>query len=121
MFLHKIMNETEIHLPELLYASKWEDIQDRSSPLTKYQAKYTLDEIVNANVKKCPLISLAKNLVRISHNISEESLKNNNRMIKMMSNSYLTFELLISLKHKDKTYHAFSIMNKTNDTGDITE
>ena len=55
---------------------------------------------------------LAKNLGKISYNIDEETLKNNQRVLKMVSNAFLTYELLISLRHKGKTYHAFSILAK---------
>lgn len=46
-------------------------------------------------------------------------------MIKMLSNAFLTFELLINIRHKEKgsgmdegkekkNYHAFSILGKEN-------
>ena len=114
-FLYKIMDETDIHLPEILFSSKWEEVMDKSSQFTKYQAKHSLDELANSQSNKCPIISLVKNIVRISHNVSEESLKNNSRMLKMLSNTFLTFKLLMSLRHKDKTYHAFTVLSKNSE------
>ena len=70
-FLYKIMDETDIHLPEILFSSKWEDVMDKSSQFTKSQAKYSLDDLANFASNKCPIISLVKNIVRISHNVSE--------------------------------------------------
>ena len=33
----------------------------------------------------------------------------------MLSNTFLTFKLLMSLRHKDKTYHAFTVLSKQNE------
>lgn len=92
---------------------------DKSSPYTKCQSKYSLDDLASFQNSKFPIIPLVKNIVRISHNVNEESLKNNNRMLKMLSNTFLTFKLLISLKYKDKTYHAFTILSKNNDNSEF--
>ena len=64
------MDETEIHLPEILFGSKWEDVMDKSSPYTRYQTKFSLDYLANAQNTMYPIIPLVKNIVRISHNVS---------------------------------------------------
>jgi len=46
-----------------------------------------------------PIVPLVKNLLRIAHNINEESLKSNPSLLKMLHNCFATLELLISLKH----------------------
>jgi len=114
-FLFKIMNETNLNLVEILYGGmKWEEICDKSSSFTKNQSKFSLDALTSGkDVKKCPLVYLAKNLVKISFNVNEEGLKNSPRMIKMLSNTFLTYELLINIKHDKKTYHTFSILGKS--------
>ena len=100
---------------------KWDEIYDRSSPATHLQSKYTLDALNEKKTKDCPLVQLAKSLVKISYNISEENLKNNPRMLKMLSNAFLTYQLLIEIKYKDKTYHMFSILSKNQDSADFTD
>ena len=74
-FLQKIMNETELCLPEIFYGGslKWEDIYDKSAPATCYQSKYSLENLGSNdnNLKKWPLTHLVKNLVKISYNVSE--------------------------------------------------
>ena len=45
MFLHMIMNETNLKLHELLFGNtSWEEIEDRTSPQTRSQAKILLSE-----------------------------------------------------------------------------
>jgi hypothetical protein len=67
------MNETELNLVEILYGGmKWEEISDKSSPYTKYQSKYSLDNLIsNKEIKKCQIVALAKNLVKILFNVNE--------------------------------------------------
>lgn len=97
---------------------KWEEIYDKSSPYTKNQSKFSLDVLTSGKeIKRCPIVSLAKNLVKISFNVNEENLKNSPRMIKMLSNTFLTYELLISIKYREKNYHTFSILGKNSESG----
>lgn len=42
-------------------------------------------------------------------------------MIKMLSNTFLTYELLINIKHDKKTYHTFSILGKSGESAELTE
>lgn len=45
MFLHMIMNETNLKLHELLYGNTaWEDIEDKTCPQTRTQSKFLLSE-----------------------------------------------------------------------------
>jgi hypothetical protein len=108
------MNKTELNLVEILYGGmKWDEISDKSSPSTKFQSKFSLETLTSGKeIKKCPIVSLAKNLVKITFNVNEENLKNSTRMIKMLANTFLTYEVLINIKYKDKVYHAFSILGK---------
>ena len=119
----KIMNETELCLPEIFYGGslKWEDIYDKSAPATCYQSKYSLENLGSNdnNLKKWPLTHLVKNLVKISYNVSEQNLKNNPRMLKMLSNAFLTYQLLIEVKYKGKKYQMFSILSKNSENENI--
>lgn len=42
-------------------------------------------------------------------------------MLKMLSNTFLTFKLLISLRHKERTYHAFTMLSKSADGTEFNE
>lgn len=61
---------------------------------------------------------LVRNLLRIAHNVTEESLRNNYALLRMLHNCFATFELLISLKHKDKVYQAFQILTVPEDNAE---
>ena len=124
-FLHKIMNEkTDLSLPEILYGGmRWDDIYDKSSPDTYYQSKYSLENLSNneKEIKKCPITQLSKNLVKICYNVEDNAnLKNNPRMQKMLSNSFLTYKLLIEVKWKGKNYHMISILSKERPNADFS-
>jgi len=43
---------------------------DKSSTYTRYQSKYSLDDLASAVINKFPIIPLVKNIVRISHNVN---------------------------------------------------
>lgn len=122
-FLHKIMNETELSLPEIFYGGmRWDDIYDKSSNSTFLQSKFSLENLINEkDIKRCPITQLIKNLVKISSNISEENLKSNSRMLKMLSNAFLTYQLLIEVKYKGKKYHMFCILGKSSPDVDFSE
>ena len=49
-FLNKIMDETDIHLPELLYGGiSWDNIRDNTSEYTHYQAKYSIKDLASCD------------------------------------------------------------------------
>lgn len=64
-----------------------------------------------------PIVPLIKNLLRIAHNINEESMKNNPSLLKMLHNCFATLDLLISLKHQDKIYQAFQMLVISDENG----
>ncbi len=70
MFLHMIMNETNLKLHELLFGNiPWEDIQDNTCAATRSQCKIFLSEFSKEEKegKKYPISPLIKSLLRISH------------------------------------------------------
>ena len=70
MFLHMIMNETNLKLHELMFGNiAWEEIQDNTCVQTKTQCKIFLGEFGKDENKgkKYPINPLIKSLLRISH------------------------------------------------------
>lgn len=119
-FLHMLMNETSLNLHELLYGNtKWEEICDGTGQ-GKTQAKLALSDFSNWKEREkefkkdrtFPVVNLVRTLLRVAHNVNEDSLKNNTNMLKMLHNCFATFEILISIKTKDKgkTYQAFQML-----------
>ena len=58
----------------------WEEICDNTSSFTKSQSKFQLSDFSlnekQKEVKKYPITALIKNLLRVSHNITDEYVKN---------------------------------------------
>lgn len=52
-----------------------------------------------------------RSLLRIAHNVNEESLKNNPNILKLLHNCFATYEIMITLKWKDKQFQAFQMLN----------
>ena len=121
MFLHMIMNETNLKLHELMFGNiAWEEIQDNTCAQTKTQCKIFLGEFGKDENKgkKYPINPLIKSLLRISHIQNEQYVKNE-KILKTLTNTFATFELLISIKHKEESYQAFQILTKIKDTDDF--
>ncbi len=49
--------------------------------------------------------------MRVSHNITDEYVKNE-KILKILTNTFSTFKLLISIKHGNDYYQAFQILSK---------
>lgn len=104
----------------MLYGNtKWEEICDGTGQ-GKTQAKLALSDFSNWKEREkefkkdrtFPVVNLVRTLLRVAHNVNEDSLKNNTNMLKMLHNCFATFEILISIKTKDKgkTYQAFQML-----------
>ena len=86
--------------------------------VARSQSKYSLNDFTQWREKQLemqPIVPLIKNLLRIAHNINEESLKSNPSLLKMLHNCFATLELLISLKHNGKVYQAFQMLQISED------
>ena len=120
-FVHLIMRETSLNIHELLYGGeKWEELCDGTG-LGRSQAKYSLSDFSSwkeKGRKTYPIVPLVRNLLRVAHNINEESLKSSSNQLKMLHNCFATFELLISLKANGKTYQAFQMLTVPKEDND---
>lgn len=75
-------------------------------------------------MKKCPLVPLIRKLNRIVHYVNKDSLENNQKRIKTLTNSFATMELLISLRsknHPGKTFQAFTILAKLKESEEFAD
>ena len=55
---------------------------------------------------------MIKKIERILNKVDEKSLNNNENNIRLMTNAFKTIEWLISIKFRNKTYQAFSVIAK---------
>ena len=94
-FVQMVMKETNIGFHELLYGGcSWEEVAEvNREGVPRSQAKYPLNDFTiwrEKNLDMQPIVPLVKNLLRIAHNINEESLKSNPSLLKMLHNCFAT-------------------------------